>query len=129
MLIGQIEILTKLVENGIIAAAFLYILHWLLNKQSKEAAEHSKQSQLTSLEVASAIRGLVNAVTAMQQQLLTHDLTMSGLNPDSGASFEDRDSLALKKYNDVMLALEEQREILRTLNQEADVRMSVMRSA
>ena len=64
----------------------------------------------------------------MQQQLLTHDLTMSGLNPDEGATFEDRDSLALKKYNDVMLALEEQREVLRNLNQEADVRMSMIRN-
>lgn len=128
MIIGQIELLTKLVENGILAAAFLYILHWLLNRQSKEMEEHSKVAQLTNLEVASSIRGLVNAVTAMQQQLLTHDLTMSGLNPDAGATFEERDSLALKKYNDVMAAMEEQRESMRSLNQEADARMSAIRN-
>lgn len=129
MLFGQIELLTKLIENGILAAAFLYILHWLLNRQSKEMAEQSKVAQLSNLEVASSIRGLVNAVTAMQQQLLTHDLTMSGLNPDAGATFEERDSLALKKYQDVMTALEEQRETLRKLNQEADTRMSQLRSS
>lgn len=129
MIFGQIELLTKLVENGILAAAFLYILHWLLNRQSKEMAEHSKIAQLSNLEVASSIRGLVNAVTGMQQQLLTHDLTMSGLNPEAGATFEDRDSLALKKYQDVMTALEEQRETLRSLNRDADARMSQIRNS
>ena len=123
----QIEILTHLAENGIIAAAFLYILYWLLNNQSRAAAEYSRQAQLANLEVASAIRSLVNAVTAMQQQLLTHDLTVFGLNPAAGANFEERDSLALKKYNDVMDAMEEQREILKKLNQEADLRMKQMR--
>jgi len=80
-----------------------------------------------NLEVASAIRSLVNAVTAMQQQLLTHDLTVFGLNPAAGVSFEEQDSLALKKYNDVMASMEEQRELLRKLNLEADLRMKQMR--
>ena len=94
MLFGQIEIVTHLIENGIVAAAFLYILHWLLNKQSEQAAEHSRQAQVSNLEIASSIRSLANAVTAMQQQLLTHDLTMTGLNPEAGANFEEKDSLA-----------------------------------
>lgn len=128
-MLAQIEILTKLAENGIIAAAFLYILYWLLNKQSREGAEQSKQAQLTNIEVASAIRTLANAVTGMQQVLLTHDLTVTGLNPDAGATFEDRDSMAYKKYADVMTAIEEQRDVLRRLNQEADQRMSIIRQA
>lgn len=123
-MLGQIEILTKLAENGIIAAAFLYTLYWLLNKQSREAAEHSKQDKLTNLEVASSIRLLVNAVTAMQQQLLMHDLTMSGLSQE-----DDADSLAVKKYTDVMAALEEQREIIRKLNHDADIRMNQIRNS
>lgn len=123
-MLGQIEILTKLAENGIIAAAFLYTLYWLLNKQSREAAEHSKQDKLTNLEVASSIRLLVNAVTAMQQQLLMHDLMMSGLSQE-----DDADSLAVKKYTDVMAALEEQREIIRKLNHDADIRMNQIRNS
>ena len=42
------------------------------------------------------------------------------LEATTTSSFEDRDSLAFKKYTDVMLAMEEQRETLRNLNQEAD---------
>ena len=126
-MLAQIDHLTKLAENGIIAGAFLYILYWLLNKQSCEAREHSKQAQLTNLEVASAIRSLVNASTGMQQLLLTHDLTVSGLNPSVGDNFEERDSLALKKYTDVMTAMEEQRELLRNLNRDAENRMTHIR--
>lgn len=126
MLIGQIEIVTKLVENGIVAAAFLYILHWLLNKQSKETAERCRKDQISNLEIASSIRTLANAVTAMQQLLLTHDLTVSGLNPEAGANVEGNDSLAYRKYNDVMQAMEEQRELLRNLNKEADRRMAAL---
>jgi len=127
MLFGQIEIVTKLVENGIVAAAFLYILHWLLNKQSQQAAEHSRQAQVSNLEIASSIRSLANAVTAMQQQLLTHDLTVSGLNPEAGHA-DDQDSLAYRKYSDVMAAMEEQRELLRNLNKEADRRMAALQN-
>lgn len=123
MPIAQLDVFAKLAENGIMAAAFLYILYWLLNHQSRATAKAAKQSQLTNLEIASSIRSLANAVTGMQQMLLTHDLTVSGLNPAAGADFEERDSLALKKYSDVMAAMEEQRQILRQLNAEADVRM------
>ena len=126
MFIGQIEIVTKLVENGIVAAAFLYILHWLLNKQSKETAERCRKDQISNLEIASSIRTLANAVTAMQQLLLTHDLTVSGLNPEAGSNVEGNDSLAYRKYNDVMQAMEEQRELLRNLNKEADRRMAAL---
>ncbi len=127
MLFGQIEIVTKLVENGIVAAAFLYILHWLLNKQSQQAAEHSRHAQVSNMEIASSIRSLANAVTAMQQQLLTHDLTVSGFNPEAGGTV-DKDSLAFRKYSDVMAAMEEQRELLRNLNKEADHRMAALQS-
>jgi uncharacterized protein YabE (DUF348 family) len=78
---------------------------------------------LFNLEVARAIRNLVAAVMGMQQQLLTHDLTVSGLNPNAGSNFEERDSLALRKYNEVMKTLEEQRQVIHALNQEAGQRM------
>jgi hypothetical protein len=119
---GQIELFEKLIENGIVAAAFLYILYWLLNIQSRALEEHAKSSQLANLEVARAIRNLVVAIMGMQQQLLTHDLTVSGLNPSTGATFEERDSLALRKYTDVMKTLEEQRQLLHELNIEAGTR-------
>lgn len=120
---GQIELFEKLIENGIVAAAFLYILYWLLNSQSRALEEHAKSAQLANLEVARAIRNLVAAVMGMQQQLLTHDLTVSGLNPNAGSNFEERDSLALRKYNEVMKTLEEQRQVIHALNQEAGQRM------
>ena len=122
-MLAQVELLQKLAENGIIAAAFLYILHWLLNKQSRETEENSKNARLTNMEVACSIRSLVSAVLGMQQTLLAHDLTVSGLNPSTGATFEERDSMALKKYTDVMKMLEEQRETIHQLNQEVDRHM------
>lgn len=126
-MLAQIETLSKLAENGIIAAAFLYILYWLLNKQSREVAEQSRRAQMTNIEVASSIRTLANAVSGMQQQLLMHDLTVSGLNPDAGGTFEERDSLAYKKYQEVMSSIEEQQEFLKRLNQEADQRIARLR--
>ncbi len=126
---AQIEILTKLAENGIIAASFLYLLYWLLNKQSREMEEHSKHARLTNMEVARSIRSLVSAVLGMQQQLLEHDLTVTGLNPSTGATFEERDSLALKRYNDVAKMLEEQRLTIHQLNKEADYRMDQLRES
>ena len=126
---AQLESLTKLAEHGIIAAAFLYLLYWLLNKQSHQMEEQAKYARLTNLEVARSIRSLVSAVLGMQQQLMEHDLSMSGLNPTNDASFEERDSLALKRYNDVMATLEEQRNLLHQMNQEADRRMNQLRKS
>lgn len=128
-MLAQIESIAKLAEHGIIAGAFLYILYWLLNKQSREAAEHSRGAQLTNIEVASSIRSLANAVTCLQQQLLMHDLTVSGLNPEAGETFEERDSMAYKKYRDMMTSIEEQSEFLRRLNTEADERMVQLRNS
>lgn len=128
-MLAQIESLAQLAENGIIAAAFLYILYWLLNKQSRETAEHSRHAQLTNIEVATSIRTLANAVTGMQQQLLMHDLTVTGLNPEFGGNCEEIDSMAYRKYQEVMASIEEQREMLRRLNQDADQRIAKLRTA
>jgi hypothetical protein len=125
---GQVELLTALLENGIVAAAFLYILHWLLNKQSRELESQFKTAQITNLEVAKAIRSLVSAVLGMQQQLMTHDLTVTGLNPSTGTNFEERDSMAFKRYTEVMKKLDEQRQIIHSMNLESDNRMEEIRA-
>lgn len=123
ILIAQVELLTKLVEHGIVAAAFLYILYWLLNKQSRMAEEQAAYARINNIEVANAIRSLTSVVMGMQQLLLTHDLTVHGLNPSTGETFEERDSLAHKKYSDIMISIEEQRDLLHRVNQEADKRI------
>jgi hypothetical protein len=126
--LGQVELLTKLVENGIIAAAFLYILYWLLNKQSQLVSENSKRTQLTNIEVAQSIRGMINIVMGMQQQLMLHDLTVTGLAPTDEADSDLKDSLAYKKYSEVMSTLEEQRALIRQMNESAEVRMKELRT-
>ena len=127
MFFAQLESLTQLAEHGIIAAAFLYLLYWLLNKQSHQMEEQTKYARLTNLEVARSIRSLVSAVLGMQQQLMEHDLSVTGLNPKTDSTFEERDSLALKRYNDVMKTLEEQRTLIHQINLEADQRMNQLR--
>lgn len=127
MLTAQVELLEKFAENGIIAAAFLYILYWLLNKQAIEISENTKSIQLTNLEVARSIRSLTSVMLGMQQQLMAHDLTVSGLNPAAGATFEERDSLAFKKYSDVMKLLQDQRDIIHQINDLADRKISELR--
>jgi len=124
--LAQIELLTHLAENGIIAAAFLYILYWLLNKQSQLVSENSKHTQLTNIEVAQSIRGLINIVMGMQQQLMVHDLTVTGLGADD-ADQESKSSLAYKKYSEVMSTLEEQRALIRQMNEAAEVRIKALR--
>ena len=62
----------------------------------------------------------------MQQQLVVLDLTVSGLGPDD-ADQESKASLAYKKYSEVMSTLEEQRALIRQMNESAEVRIKELR--
>src|SRR5262245_48409321 len=48
-------------------------------------------------------------LVALQQQVMVHDLTVSGLNPAAGATVTERDSRAYAKYVEVQRGLEEVR--------------------
>ncbi len=85
--------------------ANLAMVRWLLNSFHKQMRRVEKQQILTT-----------SSLILFQQQLLAHDLTVSGLNPSTGATFEERDSKALGKYKEVQRGLEELRqEVLRSL--------------
>lgn len=54
----------------------------------------------------------------LQAQLLTHDLTVSGLNPSAGATIDERTNRAYIKYLEVQRQLEDARSaILRRHNE------------
>lgn len=48
----------------------------------------------------------------LQQQLLAHDLTVSGLNPSTGATVDERTNRAYFKYLEVQKQLEGAREMI-----------------
>ena len=85
-------------------AAFGFLFRWFFNTQTKSI------DSLTN-----AVKLLVISNTNLQKQLLAHDLTVSGLNPSTGKTPEDRDSKAYAKYRDIEKGINELIEEVRRL--------------
>lgn len=109
MVLGQVVIPEGLVEGSAVAilgACFVLILRWMVGHLS------------TSLrEVERAIHVNTMTLLALQSQLLVHDLTVTGLNPGAGATFEDRDSKALAKYLEIQKSIDEISKAIREIVQ------------
>ncbi len=88
----------------------VYMVKWIMNSFLKRMRAMEKQQSITTM-------ALVN----LQQQLLAHDLTIVGLNPSAGADFEERDSKALMKYQDIQRGFNE---LKNTISQNLSLHMS-----
>ena len=98
------EQLAKIVEQGpgaVVAFAFLGLLYWLLVRFTK-AFDH----------LEGAIDLNTSILLGLQSQLLTHDLTVSGLNPAAGSTIDERTNRAYAKYTEVQRQIEEARELI-----------------
>jgi len=91
--------LTVLVVGGVMTM-FFWMIKYLTTRISTDLkdlrrvieANSKAQEQLQILNM--------KILVGLQQTLLAHDLTVTGLNPSTGADFEERDSRAYVKYKE-----------------------------
>ncbi len=86
-------------ELGVLAGAFILLLRWTLGTLLSAFKDGMKTQTeaITKLSRSVAVNSLM--ITAFGQQLLAHDLTVTGINPSTGKDAEGRDSKAYERYN------------------------------
>lgn len=103
----MLEEIGKLVlQNGVVAALLVYVIWWLLNKNSRQFERAEAKLERQHKENLHADFITASNLLALQQQLLLHDLTTSGVNMDPAA----REAAAFRKYQEnltVMVAVKE----------------------
>jgi hypothetical protein len=97
------RLLTEWGIQGVVAVAFLFLLRWMMTRFEVALTKITERQDhhATSLDV------LTCAILSLQQQLLVHDLTVSGLNPAAGATVDERVRKALKRFEEVQNMLKE----------------------
>ena len=85
------NIITTLLENGVIAFLFAATLWWVAIRYER---------LLGSLRDMVALNNLF--ILGLQKELLSHDLTVSGLNPSAGDNDEMRTNKAYLKYTELV---------------------------
>ena len=88
------EGISEIIRLGIVGSAFIFMLRWVLMRFDK-----SQQRIYVGLTTNTL------CLIAMQKQFLTHDLTVSGLNPSAGADLDERARLAIRKYDEIQTTL------------------------
>jgi len=102
--------LTVLVVGGIMTM-FFYMIKHLTTRTSSDLERFVKTISTDLNELRKTIENNSKAqeqlqilnmkiLVGLQQTLLAHDLTVTGLNPSTGADFEERDSRAYVKYKE-----------------------------
>ncbi|MEM7167644.1 MAG: hypothetical protein AAF581_19480 [Planctomycetota bacterium] len=81
---------------GFIALCFLGLLRWMMGR-----FDAHMRNQTRAIDVLAA------AQIGFQQQLLAHDLTVTGINPAAGANLNERAEGALAKYEELQRQLEQ----------------------
>lgn len=98
------EQIVQIVAQGpgaVIAFAFLVLLWWLLVRFTRAFDQLEQAIDLNT-----------SILLGLQAQLLTHDLTVSGLNPAAGATIDERTNRAYAKYSEVQRQIEEARALI-----------------
>ena len=72
--------------------------------------------QIALKNTAATQRAMMTALIALQQQLLAHDLTVTGLNPSAGVDFKERDSRAYQKYVELQKQFDQIRQEVQRLD-------------
>lgn len=81
-----------------------FFARWFAQAQANSLQIHSvaiEQLVTSNEKLVKSNKLLLIASANLQSQLLAHDLTMSGLNPSTEVDFQERDSKAYMKYQEV----------------------------
>lgn len=95
--------LARLLELGVVSGAFIFMLRWMMTRFEKELKSINK----SQVDCGKTIAALSVVIVSMQKQLLSHDLTVHGINPSTGADNDERARVAIKKYNELHTILNE----------------------
>ena len=111
---------------GVILFLFVGLLRWIAGSVTKaldsllgalDSIPRALEQNATVIaesqsEVQLELRTLMVAIVSLQKMLLAHDLTVRGLNPSAGGDLDERTNQAVRVYQDLQTALEEQLRIL-----------------
>lgn len=86
---------------GVLAIAFLLVLRWMMTR-----FDYTIKSNTCAILTLSA------SMMATQHILLAHDLTVTGINPSTGADLDARAQRAYTKYCDLEHKIDETRRIV-----------------
>jgi len=95
--------------------SFIVLARWYLVFQTKEIRNLVEACEAMQKRQSRKSEMLTIAVLNLQEQLLTHDLTVRGINPAAGEDFETRDSKALPVYESLKKGMEELRDNIKDL--------------
>ena len=123
------EFLTR--NAGLVLVLFLVVplLRWMMTRFEREIQDiRSSNERLVEKIVDSLSRSnskMVRSITAqsmiitsMQKQLLSHDLTVTGINPSVGEELNERADKAVRKYEELQIILNECQSALRDMLEE-----------
>lgn len=116
------ELIARAAEFGVVAVSFVFVLRWMMTRFEKELEDIRETQVDTAQEMIVATRKLQRAViaqslivTSMQKQLLSHDLTVTGINPSTGSELNERAEKAVQKYEELQHSLNDCQVALREL--------------
>lgn len=95
----------KLGPGAVVSACLLYLLWWA-------AQRFTKSLDQLALRIEEAVDCNTAVLLGLQLQLLSHDLTVSGLNPSTGATIDERTNRAYLKYEEVRRQFDTARELI-----------------
>lgn len=101
---GFDEIVKRVLENGVVAGCLILVLYWILQRFSADMRGLSKQMQSNTL-----------MLLFFAKQFHTHDAQVRGINPSTGDSKDERESLAYQEYIKLHEALDQTIDELRAL--------------
>lgn len=91
----------NLTSNAILGFTFVLIVRWMLGRFSADSTAIQKAIEVNTVTLLS-----------LQQQLLAHDLTVTGINPSAGADLNERSEKALRKYEEVNRSIAELKQVV-----------------
>ena len=92
----------------VLGAAFLLILRFMMSQftNSLKSIIRGQERHSTSIDA------VTTTILTMQQILLAHDLTVTGINPSLGETVEERAKVELDKYTKLQNMIGEQKKAI-----------------
>ena len=109
------EFFTRIAESGVVAVAFVIVLRWMMTRFEVELKEIRKEQEKSASRMSRAVAAQALVIASMQKQLLSHDLTVTGINPSTGTEINERAQAALNKYEELQHVLVECQQALSEL--------------
>lgn len=85
------DLVATVLQESLLAGMFAAVLWWMTTRQEKLLTMLCRRIEVTNL-----------LMIGLQKELLVHDLTVSGINPSTGANHDERTQNVLQKYEELL---------------------------